>query len=63
LIELDQNKVAKMVKDNRNNKNKEIIISSHDLISNSSLKVFKTEYYNEAEDPEIRQKKILENEV
>jgi len=52
-----------MVKDNRNNKNKEIIISSHDLISNSSLKVFKTEYYNEAEDPEIRQKKILENEV
>lgn len=52
-----------MIKDNKNNKNKEVIISSYDLVSNTNLKVFKAEYYNEAEDPDVKQKKILENEV
>ena len=52
-----------MVKDNKGNKNKEVIIQSDELITNSNLKVFKTEYYNEAEDPDVRQKKILESEI
>lgn len=43
-----------MVKDRKSNKNKDVIILSDDLITNSNLKVFKTDYYNEAEDPDIK---------
>ncbi|CAD8175850.1 unnamed protein product [Paramecium octaurelia] len=62
LLELDQNKVAKMIKDNKNNKNRDVVIHSDELVNNNTLKVFKTEYYNEAEDPDLKQKKIQENE-
>jgi precorrin-4 methylase len=43
-----------MIKDNKNNKNKDIVIHSDDLVNNQTLKVFKAEYYNEAEDPDLK---------
>lgn len=52
-----------MIKDNKHNKNKDVVIHSDDLVTNTNLKVFKTEYYNEAEDPDLKQKKIQENEI
>ncbi|CAK76775.1 unnamed protein product (macronuclear) [Paramecium tetraurelia] len=50
LIELDQYKVSKMIKENKNNN--QLSINSSDLLTNTNLKVFKTEFYQEKADQE-----------
>ncbi|CAD8070637.1 unnamed protein product [Paramecium primaurelia] len=50
LIELDQNKVTKMIKENKINN--QLTINSLDLLTNANLKVFKTEFYQDTTDLE-----------
>ncbi|CAD8167232.1 unnamed protein product [Paramecium octaurelia] len=55
LIELDQYKVSKMIKENKNNN--QLSINSSDLLTNTNLKVFKTEFYQENTDQERNETK------
>ncbi|CAD8086895.1 unnamed protein product [Paramecium sonneborni] len=55
LIELDQQKVSKMIKENKINN--QLTISSSDLLTNANLKVFKTELYQEIADLELNELK------
>ncbi|CAD8181227.1 unnamed protein product [Paramecium octaurelia] len=48
LIELDQNRVTKMAKENKINN--QLTITSTELLTNANLRLFKTEYFHESQD-------------